>query len=92
MHQDNGRYYYSPTDLNEFLASPFATWMSRYALDSPGQAQPDPGPDPLSDPGPHGTGESVLPCDGGGKTLVAGHVLYPSVIRVAQRLLPGHFG
>jgi len=44
MHQDNGRYYYSPTDLNEFLASPFATWMSRYALDSPGQAQPDPAP------------------------------------------------
>ncbi len=46
MHKDNGRYYYSPTDLNEFLASPFATWMSRYALDSPGQAQPD--PEPLS--------------------------------------------
>ena len=46
MQKDNGRYYYSPTDLNEFLASPFATWMSRYALDSPGQAQPD--PEPLS--------------------------------------------
>ncbi len=46
MHKDNGRYYYSPNDLNEFLASPFATWMSRYALDFPGQAQPD--PEPLS--------------------------------------------
>ena len=46
MHKDNGRYYYSPSDLNEFLASPFATWMSRSALDSPGQAQPD--PEPLS--------------------------------------------
>ncbi len=46
MQKDNGRYYYGPTDLNEFLASPFATWMSRYALDSPGQAQPD--PEPLS--------------------------------------------
>ncbi len=46
MQTDNGRYYYSSTDLNEFLASPFATWMSRYALDFPGQAQPD--PDPLS--------------------------------------------
>ncbi len=46
MYQDNGRYYYSPTDLNEFFASPFATWMSRYVLDSPSQAQPD--PEPLS--------------------------------------------
>jgi len=46
MQKDNGWYYYSPNDLNEFLASPFATWMSRYALDFPGQAQPD--PDPLS--------------------------------------------
>ena len=44
MHKDNGRYYYSPADLNEFLASPFATWMSRAALDSPDQAQPDPEP------------------------------------------------
>ena len=46
MHKDNGRYYYSPSDLNEFLASPFATWMSRYALDFPDLAQPD--PEPLS--------------------------------------------
>ncbi len=46
MRKDNGRYYYSPTDLKEFLASPFATWMSRYALDSPDQAQLD--PEPLS--------------------------------------------
>ena len=46
MHKDNGRYYYSPTDLKEFLASSFATWMSRSALDSLGQVQPD--PEPLS--------------------------------------------
>ena len=46
MHKDNGRYCYSPNDLNEFIASPFATWMSRYALDSPGLVQPD--PEPLS--------------------------------------------
>ena len=44
MHKDNGRYCYSPSDLNEFIASPFATWMSRYVLDSPGLAQPDPEP------------------------------------------------
>ncbi len=44
MHKDNGRYCYSPSDLNEFIASPFATWMSRYALDSPGLVQPDPEP------------------------------------------------
>ena len=46
MHKDNGRYCYSPNYLNEFPASPFATWTSRYALDFPGQAQPD--PEPLS--------------------------------------------
>ncbi len=44
MHQENGRYYYSPSDLHEFIASPFATWMSRYALDSPDLVQPDPEP------------------------------------------------
>ncbi len=42
MHEDNGRYCYGPGDLHEFLASPFATWMSRYALDSPGLVRPDP--------------------------------------------------
>ncbi len=46
MHQENGRYCYSPSDLHEFLASPFATWMSRYVLDSPDPVQPD--PDPLA--------------------------------------------
>ncbi len=50
MHKHNGRYCYSPTDLNEYIASPFATWMSRYALDSsdspdlPDLARPDPEP------------------------------------------------
>ncbi len=45
MHKYNGRYCYSPTDLNEFIVSPFATWMSRYALDySDDLAQPDPEP------------------------------------------------
>ena len=41
MHKHNGRYGYSPADLNEFIASPFATWMSRYALDYPDQTAPD---------------------------------------------------
>ena len=48
MHKHNGHYCYSPTDLNEFIASPFATWMSRYALDhSDGPEYPQPDPEPL---------------------------------------------
>jgi len=38
---------FSPTDLTEYLLSPFATWMTRYALDHP---EVKPVPDP-ADPG-----------------------------------------
>ena len=30
---------YSPSDLVQFASSPFASWMDRYALEHPGQAQ-----------------------------------------------------
>lgn len=35
------RIIYSPRDLVEFMASPFAAWMSRLALDDPERAIPD---------------------------------------------------
>ena len=48
MHTRSGLIRYSPADLLEFLASPFATWMSRFALDHPALAQPDPDPPELT--------------------------------------------
>lgn len=41
MKKEAGRILYSPTDLVRFLASPFASWMDRYHLESPGIIQPD---------------------------------------------------
>ena len=48
MHAHGGLIRYSPADLVEFLASPFATWMSRFALDHPDRVQPDPDPPELT--------------------------------------------
>src|SRR5438093_6961612 len=42
MQKQNSRYCYTPSDLVEFFASPFASWMSRFSLDSPDHVQPDP--------------------------------------------------
>ena len=42
MQRQNGQYCYSPTDLIEFLGSHFAAWMSRFHLDYPHEAHPDP--------------------------------------------------
>src|SRR6266581_1860548 len=42
MQKQNSRYCYTPSDLVEFFASPFASWMSRLSLDSPDHVQPDP--------------------------------------------------
>ncbi len=42
MQRRNGQYWYSPTDLIEFLDSHFAAWMSRFYLDYPYEAYPDP--------------------------------------------------
>ena len=41
MRKDTDRYCYSPSDLLEFLHSPFASWMTRRGLDDPQAAQPD---------------------------------------------------
>ena len=41
MRKDTHRYVYTPSDLLEFLSSPFATWMTRRWLDDPTAAQPD---------------------------------------------------
>jgi len=38
---DDGRIIYAPRDLVEFMASPFAAWMSRLVLDHPDRAVPD---------------------------------------------------
>ena len=35
MHYRSPHLFFSPSDLTEYLASPFATWMSRFALDHP---------------------------------------------------------
>lgn len=42
----SGILVFSPSDLVEFMESPFASWMSRYALDHP-EAKPAAGGDPL---------------------------------------------
>jgi len=35
MYQQNGQYHYSPSDLNRYMESPFASWVDRYALENP---------------------------------------------------------
>ncbi|NOT53604.1 MAG: TM0106 family RecB-like putative nuclease [Deltaproteobacteria bacterium] len=42
MQQHQGHHQYTPTDLIEFVRSPFASWMSRSHCDFPGHLQPDP--------------------------------------------------
>ncbi|MCA9473913.1 MAG: hypothetical protein KC594_17765, partial [Nitrospira sp.] len=37
----SGQLVFSPSDLICFLASPFASWMDRYALENPGAVTPD---------------------------------------------------
>ena len=41
MRKYQGKLVFSPSDLNRFLASPFASWMDRYALENPGVVTPD---------------------------------------------------
>lgn len=38
MHKIKERLCYSPTDLAEFMLSPFASWMERFTLECPSQA------------------------------------------------------
>ena len=35
MQKSQGIYHYSPSDLTLFMASPFASWMSRFVIDKP---------------------------------------------------------
>src|SRR5690349_16584410 len=37
----NGQLVYSPSDLVRYLASPFASWMDRYYLETPDAVTPD---------------------------------------------------
>ncbi|MCA9500805.1 MAG: TM0106 family RecB-like putative nuclease, partial [Nitrospira sp.] len=37
----SGQLIFSPSDLIGYLASPFASWMDRYALENPGAVAPD---------------------------------------------------
>jgi predicted RecB family nuclease len=37
----SGQLVFSPSDLIRYLASPFASWMDRYALENPGAVAPD---------------------------------------------------
>ncbi|MDH3503935.1 MAG: TM0106 family RecB-like putative nuclease [Nitrospirota bacterium] len=37
----SGQLVFSPSDLIRYLASPFASWMDRYALENPGAVTPD---------------------------------------------------
>ena len=39
--ESSGQLRYSPSDLVRYLASPFASWMDRYHLESPGAVSPD---------------------------------------------------
>ena len=51
MRYIDGRCLFSPSDLVEFMESPFASWMSRSALDRP-ELRPGPDPrDPAAVPG-----------------------------------------
>ncbi len=42
MRKRKGHLVYAPTDLARFLASPYACWMDRYALEVPDAPEPDP--------------------------------------------------
>lgn len=41
MYKDRDAIIYSPSDLIRYLASPFASWLSRYELENPGAITPD---------------------------------------------------
>ena len=41
MQKLNGQLLYSPSDLNRYLASPFASWMDRFYLENRGSVKPD---------------------------------------------------
>src|SRR5262245_51435935 len=41
MKKIQGHLLYSPSDLVRYLASPFASWMDRYYLESPQSVTPD---------------------------------------------------
>ena len=47
MRKHNGGYLYTPSDLVEFLSSPFATWMTRRFVDDPSAVTPDADPPQL---------------------------------------------
>ena len=47
MRKHNGGYLYTPSDLVEFLSSPFATWMTRRFVDDPSAVTPDADPPEL---------------------------------------------
>jgi predicted RecB family nuclease len=42
MQKRSGRIIFSPSDLNRFFESPFASWMDRFHLERPGVLTPDP--------------------------------------------------
>ena len=41
MRKVHGKLVFSPSDLNRYLASPFASWMDRYHFEHPGELEPD---------------------------------------------------
>lgn len=47
MYQKQGSWIFSPSDLSQYLASPFASWMNRLAVESPAQTPPRDPADPL---------------------------------------------
>ena len=47
MRKHNGGYLHTPSDLVEFLRSPFATWMTRRFVDDPSTTVPDADPPEL---------------------------------------------
>jgi predicted RecB family nuclease len=42
MRKHDAKLIFSPSDLNVFFESPFASWMDRYKLERPGELTPDP--------------------------------------------------
>ena len=44
MHKKHGQFYYSPSDLTQYMESPFASWMDRFAIECPEQT---PNKDPV---------------------------------------------
>lgn len=41
MKKDSGQLTFSPSDLINYVASPFASWMDRFRLENPDAAIPD---------------------------------------------------